>query len=658
MAEDASRSVTILGLFKDQISPGVDKVSASTKNLNTVIDASTAKMDAESAVMAESVKINEQLTAEIVKRTQASQKSTTEVTKSASAHDRHDGVSHRLIRRTETLAIRMVALGYAMQGIGEHFGKVNPAAEGFKQMVEGIGLGIAIFPGAMGAAGGAVLGVVTALVKLSKEISEIEEKSKKLIEASNKTQAKVAGKVGRTEAERGLIAGDEAATDALNSTEAKQRYLHTEELKAELEQDYTRKVNELEQVQKKVEELRMRNAAADAKAIRDNTQLGDIGPRTRREEELKKAEEATKKLRLETEQLKTSVDELNQTGLVQLFQLDALEQKAADAKALKTYNAELTKLNGELRANEESEKAGNKTGLQAAEQRLTIEQQILSLKQKNIDLLAGGRVGYNRADQDAEIKAQKDKVALTQQNLDFEKELIMIKKDDAEFTKSANEAEKKQIEERNKQIEGEHKEIASAGADLVTGLIDGLAKGTLNIRQFFGEFLLKIGESIVQALVLKAIMSSLTAVGFNAGGSVQGRNAGGVIYASGGLHVPGPNVNRDVVPAMLTPGEFVMKRAAVDKYGLGAMHAINQGVAQISGHPSAMGKVATAGHYSDGGSADAGAESAPNGAFLPVQVTDEQALERQLHGGAPAFFRFAERHSDTLRGIINKGKRG
>lgn len=47
---------------------------------------------------------------------------------------------------------------------------------------------------------------------------------------------------------------------------------------------------------------------------------------------------------------------------------------------------------------------------------------------------------------------------------------------------------------------------------------------------------------------------------------------GGMIYAASGFHKRGT----DVVPAMLTPGEFVMRRAAVQKFGAGFMARLNQ----------------------------------------------------------------------------------
>ena len=54
----------------------------------------------------------------------------------------------------------------------------------------------------------------------------------------------------------------------------------------------------------------------------------------------------------------------------------------------------------------------------------------------------------------------------------------------------------------------------------------------------------------------------------------QGLNQGGQVYMSNGAIVPGPNVNADVVPAMLTPGEFVINREATAK-NLPLLMAIN-----------------------------------------------------------------------------------
>jgi hypothetical protein len=47
---------------------------------------------------------------------------------------------------------------------------------------------------------------------------------------------------------------------------------------------------------------------------------------------------------------------------------------------------------------------------------------------------------------------------------------------------------------------------------------------------------------------------------------------------SAGGHVPGPKVDRDVVPAMLTPGEVVIRKVMVDRFGLDELLALNRGV--------------------------------------------------------------------------------
>jgi len=58
------------------------------------------------------------------------------------------------------------------------------------------------------------------------------------------------------------------------------------------------------------------------------------------------------------------------------------------------------------------------------------------------------------------------------------------------------------------------------------------------------------------------------------------RNAGGPIFYNNGDQVPGPNINADVVPAMLTPGEFVIRRDVAQQDPNG-MRALNEGRAMI-----------------------------------------------------------------------------
>jgi flagellum-specific peptidoglycan hydrolase FlgJ len=53
------------------------------------------------------------------------------------------------------------------------------------------------------------------------------------------------------------------------------------------------------------------------------------------------------------------------------------------------------------------------------------------------------------------------------------------------------------------------------------------------------------------------------------------RGMGGMNRFNGGGKVPGKGPNKDTVPAMLSPGEFVMSRGAVDKFGTGILASMN-----------------------------------------------------------------------------------
>jgi TP901 family phage tail tape measure protein len=96
--------------------------------------------------------------------------------------------------------------------------------------------------------------------------------------------------------------------------------------------------------------------------------------------------------------------------------------------------------------------------------------------------------------------------------------------------------------------------------------------------------LIKIGDSIKPLLPLLAGLAAFRLAkglgGFFGGimnGAVSGRtyNKGGKVlgFARGGL-VPGSG-NRDTVPAMLSPGEFVIRKSSVNKMGAGNLAAMN-----------------------------------------------------------------------------------
>ena len=147
---------------------------------------------------------------------------------------------------------------------------------------------------------------------------------------------------------------------------------------------------------------------------------------------------------------------------------------------------------------------------------------------------------------------------------------------------------------------------------------------------------------------------------------------GGVAYlAVGGFpanaprrqgRVPGPSVNRDVVPAMLTPGEFVMKRSAVSNYGLGVMYAMNEGIVpkDMFGSLPGVRKLATGGtaeatippkiEISTPMQAPTQMPQQQSGSQAPVPayiVANEQAMQNLLNGGKNSMIDFMRRNKST-----------
>mgnify|MGYP006247616055 CR=1 FL=1 len=108
----------------------------------------------------------------------------------------------------------------------------------------------------------------------------------------------------------------------------------------------------------------------------------------------------------------------------------------------------------------------------------------------------------------------------------------------------------------NKNLVSSAREFANT---LSEGLTNAIAKGeNLGdiLKQAAANFFLEQSKSNFKA----AFSQGLKVFGFNEGGKVAGGSGA-----------------RDDVPALLTGGEFVMNRKAVDKYGSAFMSSLNQG---------------------------------------------------------------------------------
>ena len=169
-------------------------------------------------------------------------------------------------------------------------------------------------------------------------------------------------------------------------------------------------------------------------------------------------------------------------------------------------------------------------------------------------------------------------------------------------------------------------------------------KGMVTVALKLAEAFTKIAESLVPLLPLITAFGAISlgrAVGpflkgAKAKTAVQGAAAGGpILYAAGGGLVPGTG-NRDTVPAMLTPGEFVLRKKAVSALGL------NKG-----GRVSKVQKFAAGGY------------SKNKAKYEPIQADnfdDVQDLNPALQGGVGGIFLNARgRTSENAGGIFERG---
>ena len=102
-----------------------------------------------------------------------------------------------------------------------------------------------------------------------------------------------------------------------------------------------------------------------------------------------------------------------------------------------------------------------------------------------------------------------------------------------------------------------------------------IASGALELARA----LIRIGEALEPVLPLLTSLLALKigqglAPGLAALVGVKRKSHGGIIHRAAGGYVPGTG-NRDTVPAMLTPGEFVIKKSSAAKLGPETLHAMN-----------------------------------------------------------------------------------
>ena len=545
--------------------------------------------------------------------------------------------SATVVQKSAQLTSRLLSVQVALQTLNSasadgsvgKFGKVLQSAS------QGLGTFAAlasIFPNKFGLVLAAIGGATAAFRGVAAEIAAIEEKSKSLGKELDQRAAKISRQFAPSVA-RQLTGGPQDLT-RLELDDAQTNLESTIALRREFERQLTLLEGlpdqRIQSVQQQLDRLR----GFAAQGIRRSAvkEIPDL------EQELARltGERAQKVAKLTDE-----ITRLNGVQQEQVNQVQELNNVLSEQGQFQAFVDETAKLAEQSLKVQEDLNAGKISQLDALKQEIVLAEQQITLLEQNKDLASN----YN-----AELESRKKDLAelegLLEILLFIEGQITdEIKKQDAERKEN-----KKTLTEDEEFLKGIAQGVGQGFANATGALIDGLVQGDLNLKEFAANFLLQIGKMIAQAVILRAVLAGLTGVGIP-----LGVNRGGYIpkFAGGGV-VPGPHVDRDIVDAKLTPGEFVVRQSAVDHYGVGAMHALNRRLiprSLFNGVSSGPQVANLSGRFNEGGEIAGTGQSATHAvpAFI---VPNEQALDRMLEGGANAMLRFMERHKETIGGML------
>ena len=246
-------------------------------------------------------------------------------------------------------------------------------------------------------------------------------------------------------------------------------------------------------------------------------------------------------------------------------------------------------------------------------------------------------------------KAQNDQIAISnelqQQFLDKQEKMANMSP-----LERANEKRRDQLKELSEDVpkrlaDNLESSIGNAMDKLASGTYDSIGDVFLNIALDFGKAL----QKEINAAVAKSLVESFTGEGSSGmgllkalgrgvqsvfiGGKTENKNSGGLVRGGNGV--------TDDVPARLTGGEFVIRRSAVQKYGVDFLERLNSqaiNTMQSGGYVQGADNVRTERFFSDTAGYQAG--GARSRAFL------EEAKRRD-------FFVPGQRGAGTIVGKEN-----
>lgn len=207
--------------------------------------------------------------------------------------------------------------------------------------------------------------------------------------------------------------------------------------------------------------------------------------------------------------------------------------------------------------------------------------------------------------------------------------------------------------------------VGAVLADSFLGVSDAIAEAIVGIedlgtalKRVISDALLDIGKLILRMVLLRTISATIPGFGDFIGVKPTGSRQGGKIkgYDSGGkVFGPAPvTSNQDTVPAMLQPGEWVLRNEATRYYGDRIMAALNSRMIPRSLLAGFRGSVTSPSdmHFNQGGLVGQPAAKAPSGPTPAFIVPSDRANEIFNGEGVGGLLRvIASRQSDFRRAL-------
>jgi len=136
--------------------------------------------------------------------------------------------------------------------------------------------------------------------------------------------------------------------------------------------------------------------------------------------------------------------------------------------------------------------------------------------------------------------------------------------------------------------------------------------------------------------------------------SLFGFNKGGIVPTIRGYANGGSVGSTDTVPAMLTPGEFVVKKSAVDKYGTDFLSSLNRGILPMQGFQNG-GSVSPV--SSEAGSSGIGSNQINNTSDFTFNIQDGKVSQEGGQASAENQREFASRIRSAVTTVIQEESR-